>query len=70
MPRRTWRLRLAYRWCAGELFETLSAETGINVEDLVRQMAKKKTVWRRVLHSEAWSGLVRAAGSGNGGTNE
>lgn len=59
--RRTWRLRLVYRWLVdGESFESLAAETGIDVEDLVRQLAKRKVVWRRVVRSEAWRGMIRA----------
>ena len=49
-------MRLAFRWCNGELFESLSAETGVDVEEMVRQMAKN---WSRVVRSEAWGGLVR-----------
>lgn len=59
--RRTFRLRLTYRWLVhGESFESLTAETGVDVEDLVRQLAKSKTVWRRVLHSGEWRGMERA----------
>jgi hypothetical protein len=57
MRRRTWKIRLAYRWCCGETFETLTAESGIDVEDLVRQLAQN---WKQVVRSEAWQGLMRA----------
>lgn len=64
MRRRTWRLRLAYRFLCGASFEALTAESGIDVEDLVRRLAKN---WRRVVRSAEWAG--GGEGDGTGGND-